>query len=174
MARTYARFDLLDGSHPWRDTAPDGYVDYPARVRNGGRVLYFNFPLARELGLVPAAHNDKMNARLEAKILQTFSLQIVNEYDIAHPERMKDALMKPRAYMATRYLQLQHKDKCGRTSGDGRSVWNGTIEANGIRFDVSSRGTGATILSPGASAGQPAARHRRNPVRLRVRNRRSG
>ena len=90
-------------------------MDYPARFRTGGRVLYFNFPLARELGLVPSSHNDKMNERLEAKILDTFSLQIVNEYDIAHPERMKDALMKPRAYMATRYLQLQHKDKCGRT-----------------------------------------------------------
>lgn len=133
-------------------------MDYPARVRTGGRVLYFNFPLARELGLVPYAHKDKMNARLEAKILQTFSLQIVNEYDIAHPEGMRDALMKPRAYMATRYLQSQHKDKCGRTSGDGRSVWNGTIEADGIRFDVSSRGTGATILSPGASqANRPLA-----------------
>ena len=121
-------------------------------------MLYFNFPLARELGLVPAGHNDRMNARLEAKILQTFSLQIVNEYDIAHPERLREARMKPRAYMATRYLQLQHKDKCGRTSGDGRSVWNGTLEANGIRFDVSSRGTGATILSPGASqANRPLA-----------------
>ncbi len=133
-------------------------MDYPARVRPGGRVLYFNFPLARELGLIPAGHNGKLNARLEAKILDTFSLQIVNEYDIAHPERMKDALMKPRAYMATRYLQLQHKDKCGRTSGDGRSIWNGTLEANGIQFDVSSRGTGATILSPGASeANRPLA-----------------
>lgn len=121
-------------------------------------MVYFNFPLAREMGLVPAGHNDRMNARLEAKILDTFSIQIVNEYDIAHPERMRGARMKPRAYMATRYLQLQHKDKCGRTSGDGRSVWNGTLEANGIRFDVSSRGTGATILSPGASqANRPLA-----------------
>jgi uncharacterized protein YdiU (UPF0061 family) len=133
-------------------------VDYPARVRPGGRVLYFNFPLARELGLIPHGHNDKLNARLEAKILETFSIQIVNEYDMAHPERMRDARIKPRAYMATRYLQLQHKDKCGRTSGDGRSVWNGTLDANGIRFDVSSRGTGATILSPGASeANRPLA-----------------
>ncbi|MEO6096750.1 MAG: hypothetical protein ABIW76_14050 [Fibrobacteria bacterium] len=148
---SYSRFDLLDGTHPWRDTAPDGYVDYPARVRPGGRVLYFNFPLARELGLVPPGHNDKLNARLEAKILETFSIQIVNEYDMAHPERMKNAHIKPRAFMATRYLQLQHKDKCGRTSGDGRSIWNGTLDANGILFDVSSRGTGATILSPGAS-----------------------
>ncbi len=133
-------------------------MDYPARYRPGGRVIYFNFPLARELGLMPPSHNDRMNARLEARILEAFSIQIINEYDLAHPERMKGVRVKPHPYMATRYLQLQHKDKCGRTSGDGRSIWNGSIESNGIRFDVSSRGTGATILSPGASeAGQALA-----------------
>jgi hypothetical protein len=58
--------------------------------------------------------------------------------------------------MATRYLQAQHKDKRGRTSGDGRAIWNGTVRAGGITFDVSSRGTGATRLSPGAQvADQP-------------------
>ncbi len=154
----YHRFQLLDGTHPWRDTAPDGYIDYPVRLRAGGRVLYFNFPLARELGLIPPDHGDRMNAALEAIILDTFSIQIINEYDLAHPLRLKGARLKPNAYMATRYLQLQHKDKCGRTSGDGRSIWNGTLEANGICFDVSSRGTGATILSPGASqANRPLA-----------------
>jgi uncharacterized protein YdiU (UPF0061 family) len=154
----YARFHLLDGTHPWRDAAPDGYIDYPVRLRPGGRVIYFNYPLARELGLIPSAHLDRMNAALEAIILDTFSIQIINEYDLAHPERMKGARLKPSAYMATRYLQLQHRDKCGRTSGDGRSIWNGAIEANGILFDVSSRGTGATILSPGASqANRPLA-----------------
>ncbi|HKP98571.1 MAG TPA: hypothetical protein VJ385_22765 [Fibrobacteria bacterium] len=154
----YDRFSLLDGTHPWRETAPDGYIDYPARFRPGGRVLYFNFPLARELGLVPQGHENGMNAVLEARILDTFSLQIINEYDLAHPERMKGARLKPNPYMATRYLQLQHRDKCGRTSGDGRSIWNGAIESNGVRFDVSSRGTGATILSPGASeANRPLA-----------------
>ncbi len=127
-------------------------MDYPARYRAGGRVIYFNFPLALELGLIPTGHVGRMNARLEAKILETFSLRIINEYDLAHPEGTKDARVKPKAYMATRYLQLQHRDKCGRTSGDGRSIWNGSIQANGICFDVSSRGTGATILSPGASA----------------------
>lgn len=52
--------------------------------------------------------------------------------------------------MATRYLQLQHKDKTGRTSGDGRSIWNGEVEHNGVVWDVSSRGTGVTKLAPGA------------------------
>lgn len=152
----YGRFACLNGSHPWRDAAPDGYVDYPVRSRPGGRVAYFNFALARELGLVPPGHPERMNARLEEIILETFSIQIINEYDLAHPEGVKGARLKPHPYMATRYLQLQHKDKRGRTSGDGRSIWNGSLEANGMTFDVSSRGTGATILSPGASeAGKP-------------------
>jgi len=50
--------------------------------------------------------------------------------------------------MATRYLQSQHPDKTGRTSGDGRSIWNGQISYRGTTWDVSSCGTGATCLSP--------------------------
>ena len=119
-------------------------------------MAYFNFALARELGLVPPGHPNRLNARLEARILEAFSLQIINEYDVAHPERLQGARLKPRRYMATRYLQSQHRDKRGRNSGDGRSIWNGSLKANGMTFDVSSRGTGATILSPGASeAGKP-------------------
>ena len=152
-ARTgpYDRFDLLDGSHPWRLAAPDGFVDYRAFHREGGRVVYFNFPLAGEMGLLPAGHPARMNVRLETRLLETFSLQIANEYDLAHPERLAGKRMKPGTFMATRYLQIQHKDKRGRTSGDGRSIWNGCVEHGGMRYDVSSRGTGATILSPGAA-----------------------
>jgi uncharacterized protein YdiU (UPF0061 family) len=50
--------------------------------------------------------------------------------------------------MATRYLQLQHPDKRGMTSGDGRSIWNGSVTHRGVTWDVSSCGTGATCLSP--------------------------
>jgi hypothetical protein len=50
--------------------------------------------------------------------------------------------------MATRYLQLQHPDRCGRTSGDGRSVWNGSVSHRGITWDISSQGTGVTRLCP--------------------------
>lgn len=136
--------------------AADAYVDYRVRYRPGGRVLWFNFPLARELGLVPAGQPERMNVRLEARILSAFSLQIINEYDLAHPEKLGRARPRPNPYMATRYLQLQHRDKRGLTSGDGRSIWNGCIKApsagrGNLLFDVSSRGTGATILSPGAS-----------------------
>jgi hypothetical protein len=52
--------------------------------------------------------------------------------------------------MATRYLQTQHRNKQGKTSGDGRSIWNGYLKSDNLIFDISSRGTGTTILSPGA------------------------
>src|SRR5205085_5001994 len=59
-------------------------------------------------------------------------------------------------YMATRYLQIQHQGRQGHTSGDGRAVWNGVLETATLTFDVSSRGTGVTRLSPGAQkAGGP-------------------
>ena len=42
----YEKFKELDGTHPWREVSPDGFIDYQARYRQKGRVLYFNFPLA--------------------------------------------------------------------------------------------------------------------------------
>src|SRR5688500_6739097 len=64
--------------------------------------------------------------------------------------------MKAGKFMATRYLQIQHKSKRGHTSGDGRAVWNGVMKTAKLTFDVSSRGTGVTCLSPGAQkAGRP-------------------
>jgi len=146
----YGAFAQLDGSHPWREVSPDGYQDYQARYRPGGRVVYFNFPLAAELGLVRSNHPKRMNRRLEKAILDTFALQIINEYDLTHPETWAGTKVKPGKYMATRYLQLQHKSRSGRTSGDGRAIWNGTIATPTLTFDVSSRGTGATCLCPGA------------------------
>lgn len=148
----YENFRKLNGRHPWRDVSPNGYVDYPVRYKSGGRVLYFNYPLARELGLIDEAHPNRMTAPLEKKLLETFSLQIINEYD---QKSKKGVFYKPltgRLYMATRYLQSQHKNKRGKTSGDGRSIWNGFIKTRKMTFDVSSRGTGATILSPGVAA----------------------
>jgi uncharacterized protein YdiU (UPF0061 family) len=147
----YSRLEKLDGRHPWRDVSPDGYIDYRARFRAGGRVAWFNFDLAAEMELIPANHLRRITRRLEQSILQTFSLQIINEYDLAQDRSAAtNEHARPRAFMATRYLQLQHADKRGLYSGDGRSIWNGSIRARGIRWDVSSRGTGATCLSPGA------------------------
>jgi len=54
--------------------------------------------------------------------------------------------------MATRYLQLQHPDKRGLNSGDGRSIWNGLVSGRAGSWDVSSCGTGVTRLCPATSA----------------------
>lgn len=152
----YKNFLKLNGDHPWRDVSPEGYVDYPVRYRKGGRVLHFNFSLAREMGLIPRDHPSEMTPELEEIILQTFSLRIINEYDRLRRNRICNHTVKEHHYMATRYLQCQHKNKKGRTSGDGRSIWNGCIRRGRITFDVSSCGTGVTILSPGAQeAGHP-------------------
>src|SRR5215467_8584236 len=129
----YEKFKEVDGRHPWRSVSPDGYVDYQARYRPHGRVLFFNFPLAKEMGLIPSDHPP-----------------IINEYDIERGKKYPPETIKSHPYMATRYLQVQHRSRQGKTSGDGRSIWNGYIKHENLVFDISSRGTGATILSPGA------------------------
>lgn len=146
----YEKFEEINGLHPWRDVSRDAYVDYRVRYRPHGRVLYFNFPLAREMELIPEGHPARMNKELETIILRTFSLRIINEYDLHHRRKYPVHTLKLYPYMATRYLQLQHQNKRGETSGDGRSIWNGCVKTGRLTFDVSSRGTGATILSPGA------------------------
>ncbi|HLM23529.1 MAG TPA: protein adenylyltransferase SelO family protein, partial [Pyrinomonadaceae bacterium] len=146
----YERFQEVDGKHPWRDVSPDGFVDYQARYRPHGRVLYFNFALAKEMGLIPLDHAASVSKDLEQVILDTFSLQIINEYDVERGKKYPPETIKPSHYMATRYLQIQHRSRQGKTSGDGRSIWNGYIQSDHLIFDISSRGTGATILSPGA------------------------
>jgi uncharacterized protein YdiU (UPF0061 family) len=153
----YEAFAQLDGTHPWRDVSPHGFVNYRARRRDGGRIVYFNFDLARELELIATNHADSLTRALEKVVLDTFAIQIINEFDEKSSDDTIDPdSILPRTYMATRYLQAQHKDKRGRTSGDGRAVWNGTLRTSKLTFDVSSRGTGATCLSPGAQlAGKP-------------------
>ena len=146
----YEKFEEIDGRHPWRDVSPDGYIDYQARYRPNGRVLFFNFPLAKEMGLIPPDHPSSINKDLEHALLNTFSLQIINEYDIQKGRKFPPETIKPHPFMATRYLQTQHRNRQGKTSGDGRSIWNGCVKSENLLFDISSRGTGATILSPGA------------------------
>jgi len=146
----YEKFRELDGTHAWRDVSPDGFVDYQARIRSQGRVLYFNFPLAKELELIPEDHPSIINKDLEQAILETFALRIINEHDLKIGKKYPPETIRPKPYMATRYLQTQHHNKQGKTSGDGRSIWNGFLKTKHLTFDISSRGTGATILSPGA------------------------
>jgi hypothetical protein len=123
-------------------------VDYPVRTRHGGSVFFFNFRLARHMGLIPANHPDEMTPALEAKLLETFAIVIINEYDIMNEVHYPAKDIRENKYMATRYLQLQHPNKQGKTSGDGRGIWNGEFKHKGTTWDVSSSGTGATKLSP--------------------------
>jgi uncharacterized protein YdiU (UPF0061 family) len=144
----YPQFLKINGEHPYKKTIPDGHVPYAARRLRGSEVVFFNYGLAREMGLIPARHPDRMNKQLRRALLETFSLRIINEYDrergVTFPER--DVL--PHTFMATRYLALQHPGRTGKTSGDGRSVWNGTLTHRGTTWDISSCGTGVTRLCP--------------------------
>lgn len=110
----YPAFDQLDGNHPWKSSVPEGLISYPVRRLNMGRVCYFNFDLAKEMGLIPSDHPHRMNKKLENRLLETFSLRIINEYDQQHGVQFPRQLIKKNEYMATRYLQLQHHDKIGR------------------------------------------------------------
>lgn len=150
----YTKFNNLDGQHPWAKAVSDGAVTYRVRELQQGHVVYFNYVLAKEMGLIPEGHPHQMNAQLEKKIIETFSIQIINEYDELSKKRFPENTIKPHRYMATRYLQLQHHNKQGKTSGDGRGIWNGTVSSKGTTWDVSSRGTGVTCLAPGAVQAQ--------------------
>jgi hypothetical protein len=146
----YSAFDQLDGSHPWMQVATDGFVPYRVRELRTGEIAYFNFVLAKEMGLIASDHSQNIPADLKNKLLETFSIQIINEYDEMTKRKIDPETIKPKAYMASRYLQLQHPGRNGKTSGDGRGIWNGIIENRGKIWDVSSRGTGVTCLAPGA------------------------
>ena len=144
----YRAFARIDGRHPFRDAVPGGSIDYPARRLRSGKVAFFNFDLAREMGLIPRDHPDVLVPDLAKAILDAFCFVIVNEYDLAKGSRFTRRDLLPRPYMATRYLQLQHPGRRGLTSGDGRSVWDGTITHGGVTWDISSCGTGVTRLCP--------------------------
>ena len=119
----YEKFKEIDGTHPWRLVSPDGYVDYQARYRPRGRVLYVNFSLAEEMGLIPKNQPHTITKELASAILETFSLTIINEHDVKEGTKFSPETIRPDVYMATRYLQTQHRNKQGKTSGDGRSIW---------------------------------------------------
>ncbi len=144
----YLRFAEINGEHPLKHAVPDAFVEYQVRTRHGGSVCFFNFNLAREMGLIAQDHESVLNKTLTDTLLGTFSLVIINEYDIENHSAFAPEDIRPNTYMATRYLQLQHPDKTGRTSGDGRSIWNGCFHGKNAIWDISSCGTGATCLSP--------------------------
>ena len=144
----YAAFDDICGDHPFKTAVPGGYVEYAVKTRSGGEVFYFNFLLAEEMGLLPEGCRHVLNKQLNNKLLQTFSIEIINEYEIENGGSSGALDVRPQKYMATRYLQLQHPGRSGKTSGDGRSIWNGCYQGKTAMWDISSCGTGVTSLSP--------------------------
>ena len=146
--QNYPVFKKLNGEHPLKSETLDSFVDYQVRTRRGGHLRFFNFELAKEIGLIPQNHAEELNSELEEEILQTFGIVIINEFDQLKERKFPPEDIRPNKYMATRYLQLQHPNKQGKTSGDGRSIWNGHLRHGGTTYDISSCGTGATSLSP--------------------------
>jgi hypothetical protein len=144
----YSCFSKIDGRHPFRNAVPNGFVDYSVSTRRGGEVFYFNFDLAKEIGLIPKNHPHSLTKNLCKAILDTFSLKIINEYDVINKTPIPKNEIRPYKYMATRYLQSQHPGRTGLTSGDGRGMWNGFYKGKNAIWDISSCGTGATRLSP--------------------------
>lgn len=145
---SYSRFKGINGQHPLKESCHGAYVEYQVRHRKNASVVYFNFELAKEMGLIDTDHPSIVTASLEAALVEAFSIQIINEYDIINKTKINPDDVKPHRYMATRYLQLQHPSKTGLTSGDGRSLWNGFTKHKGKTWDITSCGTGATCLSP--------------------------
>ncbi len=147
--KAYPKFDKINGKHPWAEKVTNGHIPYHIRKLKNGKVIYFNFNLAKEMGLINTNHPHKITKALENIILSTFNIRIINEFDLKN-KKIPITEFSKNTYMASRYLQLQHKDKRGLTSGDGRGIWNGYIKNKGTIWDISSRGTGVTQLAPGA------------------------
>src|SRR5688500_20376719 len=114
----YEKFKELDGSHPWRNVSPDGYIDYRARYRPQGRVLFFNFPLAKEMGLIPQDDPHSINKDLEQVILDTFSLRIINEYDLERGTKFPPESVRPKPFKIGR---ASCRERVERESVDGSS-----------------------------------------------------
>lgn len=147
----YEKFAQINGEHPLKKAVPESVVEYQARTRHGGKVSFFNFHLGKQLGLIPEDHPETLTEELKERILYTFGIVIINEYDVMNNVKIPKEDIRPHTYMATRYLQLQHPCKKGTTSGDGRSIWNGQVSHKGKTWDISSCGTGATKLSPASN-----------------------
>lgn len=158
LKEDYSSFSKIDGTHEFQNRVPNSYILYPVRRLEKGKISYFNFKLAKEMGLISEYHPEQLNSDLENVLLNTFCLQIINEYDQNKNTKFNQKRLKSNKYMATRYLQLQHKNKKGTTSGDGRSIWNGSFKnpnpLDGRIWDISSRGTGVTALAPGSVEAQ--------------------
>ena len=120
--RTYQKFKKINGKHPLQDQTINSHILYNVRSRKKARTVVFNFALAKEMGLIPESHPEILTKELEQKFIETFALVIINEYDEINNIEFPKETIRANKYMATRYLQLQHPNKTGKTSGDGRSI----------------------------------------------------
>ena len=66
---TYSKFKEIDGSHPLKKIVPEAVVEYQVRTRHSGQVAFFNFDLAREVGLISENHPNELTPELKAEIL---------------------------------------------------------------------------------------------------------
>jgi len=143
-------------THELFSKVPEMCLPYSVKSNPNGEVFYVNESLCLEMGLLEKGPSTKNINELKKEILDTFNLQIINDYDRLNHTSVSSKDVKPFFCFATRYLQLQHKNNQGKTSGDGRAIWNGTLSHKGRTWDVSSRGTGVTSLAPGmVEAGIP-------------------
>ncbi|MBH48606.1 MAG: hypothetical protein CME71_10600 [Halobacteriovorax sp.] len=94
---SYAGFDQLDGRHPLQQALPQMVVTYKARSRKGAKIAYFNFALAKEMGLIDVDHPEQMNPALEKKLMETFSIIIINEFDELNKRKFPEKKSVPTA-----------------------------------------------------------------------------
>ena len=78
-------------------------MKYSVCLRKGGKLAYFNYDLAKEMGLIAGNHPSRMNQKLSQTVVNTFGIQIINEYDVMNHTPIPKRTMKPNTYMATRY-----------------------------------------------------------------------
>ena len=96
--RSYPAFTRLNGEHPFKTQVPGGRVEYKARYRRGGKISFFNFPLAKEMGLIAKNHPDFMNPELEKELLENLSIVIINEYDVMNDIKFPENEIHPNTF----------------------------------------------------------------------------
>ena len=74
----YSVFSSIDGRHPWQKEVPGSHVLYRVRHRKGGKIAWFNFDLAIDMGLIPRHHPRSMNPQLQSHLLEAFAIQIID------------------------------------------------------------------------------------------------
>lgn len=125
VAAAWAQHDMTD------KTFPEFYEEVALRPIEGSRLLYFNWELAREMGLPGLPRDNRMTRELAERILR--------EYGV-HTAAPDDPRRSGRVGYATRY------DDAFGGLGDGRSVWLTPHRhpTTGELFDITLKGSGPT------------------------------